>query len=97
MNIDTSILISATSAVGTVAGMAALIAPRLRRLNYIFDDWNGEAARPGVPRRPGVMERLEQIEEKLNTMPNNDGVRKLDVLITELLEEMRKENEKAQH
>jgi len=43
------------------------------------------------------MERLEQIEDKLNTMPNNDGVKKLDTLITELLEEMRKENEKAQH
>lgn len=94
MNIDTGIAVSISSAIATVAGTVAWVAPKLKRLNYLFDDWNGEPARPGVPRRMGVMERLEQIENKLDGIPNDDNVKKLDELINNLIEELRNKNEK---
>lgn len=39
------------------------------RVDDFMDDWGGEAGRPGVSRRPGVMERLEWIEHQLR--PNS--------------------------
>lgn len=39
-------------------------------LDDFFDDWRGSPARAGVPRRAGVMERLESIEHEVRT---NDG------------------------
>lgn len=39
------------------------------RVDNFMDDWGGEDARPGVVRRPGVMERLEWIEHQLK--PNS--------------------------
>ena len=88
------IAVSASSAIATIATTVAWVAPKLRRLNYLFDDWNGEPARPGVPRRMGVMERLEKIENKLDSIPNDNNVKKLDELITNLVEELRNKNEK---
>lgn len=35
----------------------------LRRIGEFLDDWRGEVTRPGVPARPGVMARLEQVEQ----------------------------------
>lgn len=32
-------------------------------------DWNGAAARPGVPAQPGVMARLEKIEHNTSSLP----------------------------
>ncbi len=37
-----------------------------RKVGLILDDWAGEAGRPGVPARPGVMERLATIEANQN-------------------------------
>lgn len=37
--------------------------PFIRRFNFLVSDLQGEKERPGVPARPGVMERLESIEE----------------------------------
>ncbi|MGW3166992.1 hypothetical protein ACWC9Q_29860 [Streptomyces sp. NPDC001142] len=34
------------------------------KLDEFMDDWNGVEARPGVPERPGVMVRLDRIEEQ---------------------------------
>lgn len=33
-----------------------------REVREFLSDWRGEPTRPGVPGRPGVMRRLEQIE-----------------------------------
>ncbi|MFC8156304.1 hypothetical protein ACFUO0_20010 [Streptomyces cinereoruber] len=35
-----------------------------RRMTHFFDDWFGVEGRPGVPERPGVMQRLSSLEEK---------------------------------
>lgn len=40
----------------------------LRRMDDLADDWQGVAARPGVPERPGVMARLDQIEGRVGTI-----------------------------
>lgn len=53
-----------------VAGLVALggwFIPYFRRKELrdrrFEADWNGEEERPGVPRKPGVMERLYGLEE----------------------------------
>lgn len=43
------------------------IAPNFKGLNDLARDWNGEPARAGVPARPGVMERLANLDDKLTT------------------------------
>ncbi|MCX4986923.1 hypothetical protein [Streptomyces sp. NBC_00572] len=48
------------------------------RVNEFMDDWAGEPERPGVPARPGVMERVSGIEERLSRVehelyPNSGG------------------------
>jgi hypothetical protein len=47
-----------------------------RRTSQFLDDWYGEEGRPGVPARPGVMERVSGMEERLGHVwhevyPNN--------------------------
>ena len=48
----------------TVTGVATAwkVAPVMRRLSHLVDDLIGEPARTGVAARPGVMERLAQLE-----------------------------------
>ncbi|MGV2914526.1 hypothetical protein [Streptomyces alfalfae] len=36
-----------------------------RRVDEFIDDWRGEPSRPGVPARPGVMERMEGLEDRM--------------------------------
>ncbi|MFG3142708.1 hypothetical protein ACGFZA_41690 [Streptomyces sp. NPDC048211] len=36
-----------------------------KRVEEFMDDWSGQEARPGVPGRAGVMERLGGFEERL--------------------------------
>ncbi len=38
----------------------------LKRTGNFLDDWNGEEERPGVARKPGVMERIQSIDTRLN-------------------------------
>lgn len=48
---------------------SAWVVRRVRSINARFDeflkDWNGTEARPGVPHKPGVMERLGQQDDAL--------------------------------
>lgn len=54
------------SAVGALLWRAVRGVVRLgRRVDQFMDDWAGEEGRPGVPARPGVMERVSAIEERL--------------------------------
>jgi len=36
-----------------------------KRFESFLEDWEGEKARPGVPERPGVMERLQRNEDAI--------------------------------
>ncbi|MFJ4907734.1 hypothetical protein ACIQCR_24535 [Streptomyces sp. NPDC093249] len=38
----------------------------LRRVGQVLADWTGEEGRPGVPARPGVMQRLGDLGEQLS-------------------------------
>lgn len=60
--IDIDMLVPLASMVGVLAGFGVWLRKLMRRLDNLLEDWNGAEARPGVPRRPGVMERLERIE-----------------------------------
>ncbi|GAA5048138.1 hypothetical protein HNP84_000235 [Thermocatellispora tengchongensis] len=46
-------------------------------IDDFLDDWRGEPPRPGVPARPGVMERLERVEQEVvavrHEVTTNDG------------------------
>lgn len=35
------------------------------RMDQFMDDWYGEESRPGMPARPGVLERVSAIEDRL--------------------------------
>lgn len=52
-----------------------------RQQRELFErDWNGIAARPGVPAQPGVVERLSKIEGNTASLP--DRVTALEVRLT---------------
>jgi len=66
--------VSATIAALTLLGLIGaalrwLYTRILRPLTTLIEDWRGEAPRPGVPARSGVMERLMSIEERLAVVP----------------------------
>lgn len=42
--------------------------PIMRKLEHMLDDFNGTKARPGVPERPGIMERVKSIEERIKKL-----------------------------
>lgn len=52
-------------------GMIAWMTRQMHRVSQMLDDWRGTEARPGVPRRPGVMERLEKIENDVSRVVKN--------------------------
>lgn len=39
-----------------------LFGPSAKKISDFLDDWNGEAHRAGVPERPGVMQRFQDVE-----------------------------------
>jgi len=45
-----------------IMGIVLWMSRQMHRVSQMLDDWRGTEPRPGVPRRPGVMERLEKIE-----------------------------------
>jgi hypothetical protein len=49
----------------------------IRRSEQFWEDWQGTEERPGVPARPGVMERLDRIEHELHP---NSGQSMRDVI-----------------
>lgn len=58
--------ITILAGVGTIAWRVLRATLHLgRRVEQFMDDWSGEEERPGVPGRPGVIERVSGIEERL--------------------------------
>ncbi|WP_018559286.1 MULTISPECIES: hypothetical protein [unclassified Streptomyces] len=71
-------LAAATAAICTVVWKVVRWAVLLgRKVNFFIDDFYGEAARPGVPARPGLLERVSGVEETLagvvHELHPNDG------------------------
>ncbi|WP_086778039.1 hypothetical protein [Streptomyces griseus] len=71
-------------AVTVVAGVVTVlwrlgrgVAATWQRLDQFIEDWYGEGPRPGVPARPGVLERVTGMELRLSRMEHelhpNDG------------------------
>lgn len=52
-----------------VVGLIKKVWPLLKKLSDFLDDVAGEPARPGVPARAGLMERVQRIEHEL--FPNS--------------------------
>lgn len=71
--------ISVLGGVGTVLWRVVRAALHLAsRTGQFFDDWYGEEQRAGVPARPGVMQRLGDLEQGLEQVkhevrPNSGG------------------------
>lgn len=63
---DASSVILITSGSLGIAGLlvkgASVVRKWAKRLELFFEDWAGEAPRPGVPERPGVVVRLGRLE-----------------------------------
>lgn len=58
----------AVAAVLLLWGAAARVVKAVRRIVHFVDDWEGHAARPGVPGRPGMVEQLAQVVDRLTTV-----------------------------
>ena len=71
--IDIDMLVPLCSTVGVLAGFGVWLRKLMRRLDNLLEDWNGSPARPGVPRRAGVMERLEKIEADVAVILRGPG------------------------
>lgn len=55
--------------IGVLAVAVWKVLPLLKKLGNFLDDVGGEPARPGVPARAGLMERVQRIEHEL--FPNS--------------------------
>lgn len=53
--------------------IATKVWPLLRKAVHLLDDFAGEPDRDGVPGRPGVMKRLEQLEGLSRELKPNGG------------------------
>lgn len=59
--------------IGAVWAAIRRIAPAIRKVVHLVDDLLGEPDRPGVPGRLGVMERLQQLDERTAELRPNGG------------------------
>lgn len=91
--------IALVALMAVIAFLWAKVWPVVSRFVHFLDDFIGEKARPGVPARPGVMERLQALEEALDEIryhvqPNGGRsahdrlVARVDALVARLDEHM---------
>lgn len=73
------------------------VTPTFKQLRNFLSDWSGESERPGVKRKPGVMERLSAVEYQFSPNGGNSFHDKLHAVKEqneehgEQLEEVRKQ------
>lgn len=70
-HIDISIIVGIITIVGALLASARWTYRQISSLHNLLEDWHGEQARPGVPGRLGVMERLDRIEKTVNSAAFN--------------------------
>lgn len=70
-HIDVGIVVGLITIIGALVALVKWSYSLFRAIDSLLEDWNGEPARPGVPGRLGVMERLDSIEKKVNSAAFN--------------------------
>lgn len=50
---------------GAVLAVGRKVWPWARKVSHLIDDFMGEPARPGVPHRPGIMERIANLDDRV--------------------------------
>jgi hypothetical protein len=72
MDFNWSWLLQAAGALVLIGGAIAVMVKGarwavgiLRKISEFLEDWRGEPARPGYAKRPGVMERLVDLEKEV--------------------------------
>lgn len=78
-----AVAIGALTALGALltalSGLAYKVWPVARKLNHFVDDVAGEKARPGVPARPGLMERMCNLEGRMGNLEEDVSVVRAEV------------------
>lgn len=80
---------AAAALLALIALLSYLIRPIRRlsdRMEVFHTDWYGQAARPGVPARPGVVERLANIEGEMKANGGSslrDAVNRLERMVAD--------------
>lgn len=54
--------------VGALWASLRKVLPVLRRVGHVIDDLAGEAERPGVAHRPGIIERVASVDARLDNV-----------------------------
>jgi hypothetical protein len=70
-HIDIGIIVGIITIIGSVLAAGRWVYRQFKSIECLLEDWHGEPARPGVPGRLGVMERLDSIEKKVNSAAFN--------------------------
>lgn len=91
-------LVALLSVVAAVLAALKWVFPFIVKVVHFVDDAMGEKARPGVPARPGLLQRMTQIEERVHAVdeilhelkPNNgsslaDAVNRIECQVNELM------------
>ena len=71
LHINGEIIATWASILTVLTGVILWMSRQMHRVGQMLDDWKGTEGRPGVPRRPGVMERLEKIEADVSAVLKN--------------------------
>ena len=89
---------------GAATVLWKIIVPIVNRIRRMMDslddfirDWAGEAARPGHPEVPGVMERLQKIEAELKHNGGSsikDAVKRIETKLTKIDERLEEGNKR---
>ena len=87
------IIVGAIAISGFLIGLWRNIAKVTKKLDLFWEDWNGEEARPGRDKTPGVMERLNKIDGELkhnggSTM--KDAVKRIEQKLDRIEERIEK-------
>lgn len=85
--LDPTILLTWLTCLATLGSLVVAVLKYGRRIMQMVEDFNGEKERPGVPARPGVMQRLLVIEAEIT--PNHgssikDAVTRIDTQVADL-------------
>lgn len=70
-HVDIGIIVGLITILGTLVTLGKWSYRQFKAIDSLLEDWNGESPRPGVPGRLGVMERLDNIEKKVNSAAFN--------------------------